>query len=150
MNVKQSLLSVCLSLSACGGAAERDKFLGAWSYQPSSYSVTCPTGVSTVPLTGLLNIKAAATPEGITVLDAKSCNFAYDVKGNAANATKRTCTWPEPSLGQGVTASATYDTITLLTSDGAQMTDTFTGTVDFTSSAGTLNCTFNGTAVLER
>jgi hypothetical protein len=145
------LLPLCLLLCACGQPiADRDKFLGAWTFKPSDYSVVCPTGVSAVRLTGTLNVKADASATGITVLDGKSCNFSYDVKGNAASATKRPCSWPEPSLGQGVTANATYDTITLLTADGASMTDTFTGTVDFTSSAGTLNCTFNGTALLER
>jgi hypothetical protein len=150
MNLKASLLSVCLVMCACGAAADRDKFLGAWTFKPTDYAVTCPTGVSMVRLSGTLNVKADTGASGITVLDGKSCNFAYDVKGNAASASKRTCSWPEPSLGQGVTANATYDTITLLTADGASMTDTFVGTVAFTSSAGTLDCTFNGTATLER
>jgi hypothetical protein len=55
-----------------------------------------------------------------------------------------------PQLGQGVTAAVSYDAITLATSDGKMMTDTFTGKVAYTSSQGTLDCVFSGSAMLKK
>ena len=55
-----------------------------------------------------------------------------------------------PELGQGVTAAVTYDAITLSTRDGKSMDDTFSGTVAYSSSSGTLDCVFSGTATLTK
>jgi hypothetical protein len=84
------------------------------------------------------------------VLDDEGCNFTYTLSGSAATAQNKSCDRPAPELGASVTAATTFNFITLITTTGKSMTDTFGGTVAFKSSAGRLDCTFSGSAKLAK
>jgi hypothetical protein len=137
--------------AACGSsAAPGDHFVGTWSFASGTNNVSCPNGNTAQTLTGNVTIKPA-TDGGLVVLDGEGCNFAYAVAGDAATLMgKSSCQFAVPQLGQGVTANVSYDAITLATSDGKMMTDTFTGKVAYTSSQGTLDCVFSGSAMLKK
>jgi hypothetical protein len=138
---------VCLA--GCGAEDPGQRFMGTWSFASGTDSVSCPNGTTEVKLTGTLTIKPA-TEGGLLVLDGEGCNFTYALAGDRATASGKTCSFPVPALGQGVVAAVTYDAITLATRDGATMTDTFSGKVAYTSSAGTLDCVFGGMATLDK
>lgn len=142
-----AMFLVCLA--GCGGADPGQRFVGTWSFLSGTDSVSCPNGTTEVSLTGSLTIKPA-TDGGLLVLDGEGCNFVYTLEGDRATAAGKSCSFPVPALGQGVTARVTYDAITLQTEDGAKMTDSFSGKVAYTSSAGTLDCVFSGMATLDK
>jgi len=137
-----------LALAACG-ADPAQRYLGTWSFASGSDNVSCPNGTTAAKLSGNVSIKRA-TDGSLLVLDPEGCNFTYELDGDAAKASGRSCSFAVPELGQGVTAAVTYDAITLTTSDGKTMDDTFSGTVAYSSSSGTLDCVFSGTATLQK
>src|SRR5262249_53454889 len=92
-------------------------YTGTWSFTSGADNVSCPNGTTSTQLMGNLTIKRA-TDGGLVVLDPEGCNFTYALEGAQASAKSKSCSFPVPELGQGVTAAVTYDTITLATSDG--------------------------------
>jgi hypothetical protein len=142
---------VCLSLfiAGCGAADPAQRFTGTWSFASGNDNVSCPNGTTAAKLTGNVTVKRA-TDGSLLVLDPEGCNFTYALDGASAKANGRSCSFPVPELGQGVTAAVTYDAITLTTSDGKTMDDTFSGTVIYTSSSGSINCVFSGDATLTK
>jgi len=129
------------------GADPAQRYTGTWSFASGTDNVSCPNGTTAAKLTGNVTIKRA-TDGGLVVLDPEGCNFAYALDGDRAKASGKSCSFPVPELGQGVTAAVVYDSITLTTSDGKSMDDSFSGTVAYQSSSGTLDCVFSGTATL--
>jgi hypothetical protein len=123
-------------------------YLGTWSFASGADNVSCPNGTTAAQLSGNVSIKRATGGDGLVVLDPEGCNFDYALDGDRAAASAQSCSFAVPELGQGVTAAVTYDSITLDTSDGKTMNDNFSGTVVYTSSAGSENCVFSGTATL--
>jgi hypothetical protein len=141
---------VCLSLLLAGcGADPAQRFTGTWSFASGNDNVSCPNGTTAAKLTGNVTVKRA-TDGSLLVLDPEGCNFTYALDGESAKTNARSCTFPVPELGAGVTAAATYDTITLATSDGKSMDDTFSGSVVYNASTGMLNCVFSGSATLTK
>jgi hypothetical protein len=141
---------VCLSLLLAGcGADPAQRFTGTWSFASGNDNVSCPNGTTAAKLTGNVTVKRA-TDGSLLVLDPEGCNFTYALDGASAKAHGSSCSFPVPELGQGVTAAVTYDAITLTTSDGKNMDDTFSGTVIYTSSSGSINCVFSGDATLTK
>jgi len=133
------------------GADPAQRYTGTWSFLSGTDNVTCPNGTTSTKLTGNVTIKRSIDGAGgLVVLDAEGCNFAYALDGDRAKTSGQHCSFPVPELGQGVTAAVSYDTITLVTSDGKSMDDTFSGTVAYTSSSGTLDCVFSGSATLTK
>jgi len=124
-------------------------YMGTWSFASGADNVSCPNGTTSTALQGNMTIKHA-TDGGLVVLDPEGCNFNYAFDGGSASATMQSCSFPVPELGQGVTAAVRYDRITLDTSDGKTMNDTFSGTVTYSSSQGNLDCIFSGTATLNK
>lgn len=137
-----------LLLAGCG-ADPAQRYTGTWSFASGTDNVSCPNGTTAAKLTGNVTIKRA-TDGGLVVLDPEGCNFAYALDGDRAKAAGKSCSFPVPELGQGVTAAVVYDSITLTTSDGKSMDDAFSGTVAYQSSSGTLDCVFSGTATLTK
>ena len=137
-----------LALAGCG-ADPAQRYLGTWSFASGTDNVSCPNGTTAAMLGGNVTIKRA-TDGSLLVLDPEGCNFTYELDGDAAKASGRSCSFAVPELGQSVTAAVTYDAITLTTSDGKTMDDTFSGTVAYSSSSGTLDCVFSGTATLQK
>ena len=131
------------------GADPAQPYLGTWSFASGTDNVSCPNGTTAAKLTGNVTIKRA-TDGSLLVLDAEGCNFSYQLDGARAKASGKSCSFPVPELGQGVTAAVTYDAITLSTSDGKTMDDSFSGTVAYSSSSGTLDCVFSGSATLQK
>jgi len=142
------IASLALALAGCG-ADPAERYLGTWSFASGSDNVSCPNGTTATALAGNLTIKRA-TDGGLVVLDAEGCNFTYALDGDRAKVSGRSCSFSVPELGQGVTAAVTYDTITLATSDGKSMDDSFSGTVSYRAPSGTLDCIFSGTATLNK
>ena len=141
---------VCLALFFAGcGADPAQRFTGTWSFASGSDNVSCPNGTTAAKLTGNVTVKRA-TDGSLLVLDPEGCNFTYALDGGSAKATGRSCSFPVPELGQGVTAAVMYDAITLTTSDGKTMDDSFSGTVVYTSSSGSEDCIFSGDATLQK
>lgn len=143
-----SLTLSALVLAGCG-ADPAQPYLGTWSFASGTDNVSCPNGTTAAKLSGNVTIKRA-TDGSLLVLDAEGCNFTYQLDGDRAKASGRSCSFPVPELGQGVTAAVTYDAITLATSDGKTMDDSFSGTVAYSSSSGTLDCVFSGSATLQK
>jgi len=143
-----SIALFALVAAGCG-ADPAAPYTGTWSFASGTDNVSCPNGTTSTQLTGNVTIKRA-TGGGLVVLDPEGCNFTYDLDGAHASTRAQSCSFPVPELGQGVTAAVTYDTITLDTDDGKTMTDTFSGTAVYTSSAGSLDCIFSGTATLDK
>lgn len=139
---------VALVFAGCGGDPAQP-YLGTWSFASGTDNVSCPNGTTAAKLSGNVTIKRA-TDGSLLVLDAEGCNFTYQLDGDRAKASGRSCSFPVPELGQGVTAAVTYDAITLSTSDGKTMDDSFSGTVAYSSSSGTLDCVFSGSATLQK
>lgn len=139
---------VALVFAGCG-ADPAQPYLGTWSFASGTDNVSCPNGTTAAKLSGNVTIKRA-TDGSLLVLDAEGCNFTYQLDGDRAKASGRSCSFPVPELGQGVTAAVTYDAITLSTSDGKTMDDSFSGTVAYSSSSGTLDCVFSGSATLQK
>jgi hypothetical protein len=137
-----------LVLGGCS-ADPAQPYLGTWSFASGTDNVSCPNGTTAAKLSGNVTIKRA-TDGSLLVLDAEGCNFNYQLDGDRAKASGRSCSFPVPELGQGVTAAVTYDAITLSTSDGKTMDDSFSGTVAYSSSSGTLDCVFSGSATLQK
>jgi hypothetical protein len=148
--MKRTLTLLALLVAGCGGSDPAQPYVGTWSFTSGSDNVSCPNGASSAKLTGNLTIKPSTGDGDLVVLDPEGCNFTYAVDTAAARTSARMCSFPVPELGQGVTAAATYDTITLTTSDGKSMNDTFSGSVVYTASSGQLNCVFSGTATLSK
>lgn len=143
-------LAFALAVAGCGaGADPAQRFTGTWSFASGTDDVSCPNGTTSAKLSGNVTIKRA-TDGGLVVLDAEGCNFPYELDGDRARTSGRSCSFPVPELGQGVTAAVTYDAITLSTSDGKTMDDSFNGTVAYSSSSGTLDCIFSGSATLQK
>ncbi len=139
-----------VALAGCGSAAPEQPFVGTWSFASGTTNVSCPNGSTSQTLAGSVTIKPASDG-GIIVLDAEGCNFAYAVDGDAATVMgKSSCQFPVPELGQGVTADVHYDAITLSMHDGKTMSDSFAGKVAYSSSQGTLDCVFSGSATLQK
>jgi hypothetical protein len=138
-----------VALAGCGAADPAQRYMGTWSFASGTDNVSCPNGTTAAKLSGNVSIKRA-TDGSLLVLDPEGCNFTYTLEGDRAKTSGKSCSFPAPELGQGVTAAVTYDTITLATSDGKSMDDDFSGTVAYTSSAGTLDCVFSGTATLTK
>ncbi|MGZ3407237.1 MAG: hypothetical protein ACXVAN_12385 [Polyangia bacterium] len=145
----------CLALllvivaAGCGAADPAERYMGTWMFASGTDNVSCPNGTTAAKLTGNVTIKRA-TDGSLLVLDPEGCNFTYALDGERAKASARSCTFPVPELGAGVTAAVTYDTITLATSDGKSMDDSFSGTVTYNASTGALDCVFSGTAMLTK
>jgi len=125
-------------------------YLGTWSFASGTDNVSCPNGTTAAQLSGNVTIKRAGDGAGLVVLDQEGCNFPYTLDGDRAATSAQSCSFPVPELGQGVTAAVTYDRITLDTSDGKTMDDDFSGSVVYTSSAGSESCIFSGTATLDK
>lgn len=145
------LAAFAFVLAGCGsGTDPMQRFVGTWSFTSGTDDVSCPNGNSSEKLAGSITVDAQADG-GLVVHDAAGCDFAYTVAGDTATvADRRSCSFPVPELGQGVTAAVDYDSLTLATSDGKTMTDSFAGKVTYTSSAGTLYCVFSGRATLDK
>ncbi|MGZ3440990.1 MAG: hypothetical protein ACXVDD_15810 [Polyangia bacterium] len=135
--------------AGCGAADPAERYMGTWMFASGTDNVSCPNGTTAAKLTGNVTIKRA-TDGSLLVLDPEGCNFTYALEGERAKASARSCTFPVPELGAGVTAAVTYDTITLATSDGKSMDDSFSGTVTYNASTGALDCVFSGTAMLTK
>jgi phage-related minor tail protein len=142
-------LLLVLSAAGCGAADPADRYMGTWMFASGTDNVSCPNGASATKLTGNVTIKRA-TDGSLLVLDPEGCNFTYALDGERAKTSARSCSFAVPELGAGVTAAVTYDTITLATSDGKSMDDTFSGTVTYNASTGALDCVFSGTATLTK
>lgn len=136
-------------LAGCSSSDPAQPYMGTWSFASGTDNVSCPNGTTSTELTGNVTIKHA-TDGGLVVLDPEGCNFTYAFDGARASASMQSCSFPVPELGQGVTAAVRYDTITLDTSDGKTMNDSFSGTVTYRSSQGNLDCIFSGTATLNK
>jgi hypothetical protein len=150
-------------LGACGallfvvgcGAAEtpatpEQQFLGTWQFASGDNRVVCPTGTTSQKLTGNVTVQKQSGG-GLVVVDAASCNFAYTLSGDVATlGSDKACSFAVPELGQGATADVTYDGITLTTHDGKSMTDVFNGQAHYTTSAGSQDCAFSGSATLSK
>jgi hypothetical protein len=140
-----------VTLLAAGCSADPvQPYVGTWSFTSGTDNVSCPNGQSSTALKGNVTIKPSTGDGDLVALDAEGCNFTYTMDGSAAKTAARTCSFPVPELGQGVTADVTYDAITLSTSDGKSMSDTFSGSVVYHAQAGALNCVFSGTATLTK
>jgi hypothetical protein len=139
---------VFVALAGCG-ADPAQPYMGTWSFASGSDNVSCPNGTTAAKLTGNVTVKRA-TDGDLLVLDPEGCNFTYALDGASAKAKGRSCSFAVPELGQGVTAAVTYDAITLTTSDGKTMDDSFSGTVVYNSSSGALDCVFSGDATLTK
>jgi len=137
-----------LLLAGCG-ADPAQRYTGTWSFASGTDNVSCPNGTTAAKLSGNVTVKRA-TDGSLLVLDPEGCNFTYALDGTSAKTKGSSCSFPVPELGQGVSAAVTYDAITLTTSDGKTMDDTFSGTVVYTSSSGTLDCVFSGSATLTK
>lgn len=143
-----ALLLLCVA-AGCGAADPADRYMGTWSFASGTDNVSCPNGTTAAKLTGNVTIKRA-TDGSLLVLDPEGCNFTYAMEGDRAKTSARSCSFPVPELGAGVTAAVTYDSITLATSDGKSMDDTFSGTVVYNASTGALDCVFSGTGTLTK
>ena len=141
-------IAFALVVVGCG-ADPTQRWTGTWSFASGTDNVSCPNGTTATKLSGNVTIKPA-TDGGLVVLDPEGCNFSYELDGDRAKTSGRSCSFPVPELGQGVTAAVTYDAITLTMSDGKTMDDTFSGTVAYSSSSGTLDCIFSGSATLQK
>ncbi len=152
MSMSPIAFVLALSLAGCGGGAAADgqsQFLGTWSFSTGDDNVSCPSGTTADKLSGNLTIKTASGG-GLVVLDQEGCNFDYELDGKNATTANQSCSFAVPALGQGTTAAVMYDAITLSTSDGKTMSDSFNGTVAYTASTGTLDCIFSGSATLAK
>src|SRR5579859_4180731 len=126
-----------LFLAACSSQPEPSglqQFLGTWQFSSGSDNIVCPDGTTAQALSG--NLTITQKDAGILVMDAAACNFSYAVSGDRATlGADKSCRFAVPQLGQGATADVTYDDITLVTSDGAAMSDLFSGKARYTTSA---------------
>lgn len=136
-------------MAGCGGSDPMQRWLGTWAFASGDDNVSCPNGATATKLTGSITVKPA-TGGGLVVLDKEGCNFTYALDGEQATTSAKSCSFPVPELGAGVTAAVTYDTITLATSDGKSMRDSFSGRVAYKASTGTLDCVFSGSATLNK
>ncbi len=143
------LLALIASVLVGCGADPAQHYLGTWSFDSGTDNVSCPNGTTAAKLSGNVTIKRA-TDGSLLVLDPEGCNFSYELDGDRAKTSGRSCSFPVPELGQGVTAAVTYDAITLATSDGKTMDDSFSGSVTYSSPQGALDCIFSGTATLTK
>jgi hypothetical protein len=140
-----------LLVAGCGAnpdATPADHYLGTWSFSSGTDNVSCPNGTTSDALKG--NVTIQKSGDGLLVIDPEGCNLSYALDGGGATTKNATCMFPVPELGQGVTANVTYDLITLTTSDGKTMTDTFNGKVTYAASTGNLDCIFSGSAGLSK
>jgi hypothetical protein len=123
--------------------------LGTWSFSSGSENIVCPSGTTAQALSG--NISIVRKDAGVQVMDPAACNFTYDVSGDRATlGADKSCSFAVPQLGQGATAAVTYDDITLSSSDGATMSDVFSGKVRYTTAQGSEDCAFSGSAMLSK
>jgi hypothetical protein len=146
---RASLVLIVLALAGCSSDPVQ-LYLGTWSFAAGNDNVSCPNGTTAAKLSGDITIQHSSDGGGLLVLDADSCNFTYTFDGNGAAANGKKCSFPVPELGQGVTAATTYDTIGLTTSDGKTMSDVFSGSVVYSSSAGSESCVFSGSGTLTK
>jgi hypothetical protein len=140
---------LAILVAGCGSADPAHRYVGTWSFASGTDNVSCPNGTTANKLSGNVTIKPA-TGGGLVVLDAEGCNFTYALDGEEAKTSSKSCSFPVPELGQGVTAAVTYDAITLSTSDGKSMGDVFSGSVVYNAASGALDCVFNGNAQLNK
>src|SRR3954453_4756849 len=105
-----------LIVAGCGAADPADRYLGTWSFASGTDNVSCPNGTTAAKLSGNVSIKRA-TDGSLLVLDPEGCNFSYTLEGERAKASGKSCSFPVPELGQGVTAAVQYDSIMLSTTD---------------------------------
>ena len=139
-------------LAACGSSepSSEQQFLGTWSFASGSDNIVCPGGTTAQALSGNITVQSQSGG-GLVVMDAAGCNFAYTLSGEQASlGSDKSCSFAVPQLGQSATAAVTYDAITLATHDGKSMSDVFNGRVRYTTSAGTQDCAFSGSATLSK
>jgi hypothetical protein len=145
-------MRLILMLVACTSQPESSSFelfAGTWSFTSGSDNVVCPSGTTAQALSG--NVTIARQGDGLVVMDAAGCNFVYTLSGDRATlGANKSCSFAVPQLGQGATADVTYDDITLVTSDGAKMSDVFSGKARYTTPAGSQDCAFSGSAMLSK
>ena len=141
--------ALLLLVAGSCAADPAQRYLGTWTFASGADNVSCPNGTNAAKLSGNVTIKRA-TDGSLLVLDPEGCNFTYALDGDRAKTSARSCSFPVPELGAGVSAAVTYDTITLATSDGESMDDSFSGTVVYNASTGALDCVFSGTATLTK
>src|SRR3954463_15237749 len=113
------LCSLALFVLAAGCSAAPDpaeRYMGTWSFASGTDNVSCPNGTTAAKLSGNVTIKRA-TDGSLLVLDPEGCNFTYTLEGERAKTAGRSCSFPVPELGAGVTAAVVYDNITLTTAD---------------------------------
>jgi len=138
-------------LAACGSTepTAAEQFLGTWSFASGSDNIVCPSGTTSQALSGTITVQKKDA--GLLVLDAAGCNFTYALSSDQATlGSDKSCSFAVPQLGQGATADVTYDAITLSTHDGKSMTDVFSGQARYTTSAGSQDCAFSGSATLSK
>jgi len=122
--------------------------VGTWSFSSGSENIVCPSGNTAQALSG--NITIVRKDAGVQVMDPAACNFTYDVSGNRATlGANKSCTFSVPQLGQGATAAVTYEDITLTANEGT-MSDVFSGKVRYTTTQGSEDCAFSGSAMLSK
>src|SRR3954453_16788054 len=109
-----------LIVAGCGAADPADRYLGTWSFASGTDNVSCPNGTTAAKLTGNVTVKRA-TDGSLLVLDPEGCSLTYALDGASAKRDGRSRSLPVPELVQGVPAPVTYDTITLISSDGKTM-----------------------------
>jgi hypothetical protein len=144
-------VSWLLLVAGCGANPEAtpdQHYLGTWSFSSGTDDVSCPNGTTSEALKG--NVTIQKSSDGLVVVDPEGCNFSYSLDGSDATTRNAACSFPVPELGQGVTAQVTYELITLTTSDGKTMTDSFNGKVTYAASTGNLDCIFSGSATLAK
>ena len=147
----RSLLSVVLTslwLAGCGSSPQQE-FVGSWTFASGTDNVSCPSGTTSTKLSGTITV-TTTKDGGLQVLDPEGCNFTYSLSADNATVSNKSCSFAAPELGQGVTANVMYGTITLSTSDGKTMSDSFNGTVQYAASTGAIDCVFSGSASLAR
>jgi hypothetical protein len=140
-----------VALAGCGGTPFAD-FIGTWQFQSGTNNVACPppVGASMPALVGNLTLEPAIGADLVS-LDNAGCDSQFTVSGTTATAkTGVACERPDPNVGAGVMASSTFTSLTLVTTDGKTMTDTFAGNITFTNTMGSIACTFSGSGSLTK
>src|SRR2546430_8366 len=98
-------LLLVIVAAGCGAADPAERYLGTWTFASGTDNVSCPNGNTAAKLSGNVTVKRA-TDGSLLVLDPEGCNFTYALDGQSAKTNARSCTFPVPELGAGVTAAA--------------------------------------------
>ena len=117
-----------LVLAGCG-ANPAQRFTGTWSFASGSDNVSCPNGTTATKLTGNVTIKHATDGACSCSIPRAATSPTRSTATQRHGRTAARAASLSPSSAQGVTAAVTYDAITLATSDGKDMDDSFSGTV---------------------